>query len=133
MSEAELIGVLQGYLSETTQLVFGFISIMSGFLIMSYLAANKIPRPLVFVVIALFSSVSAVLMVRLFLIRTDTRYLIAYIHEQKGLGNLDLPWFGYNPSWAPLILGYIEIIAILGGFIGCIVFFFYKRHSDDDA
>ena len=93
---------------------------MSGFLIMSHLLAQKIPRSLAVVVLGLFS---AVLMFRLYLIRTDTRQLMLYIHEQKHLGNLDLPWFGFNPTWA---------LAILGGFVGCIAFFFYRRKTKDE-
>ena len=134
MSEAELIATFQGYLSETTQLVFGYISVMSGFLIMSYLVAHKIPRSLAAIVLGLFSAVSAVLMFRIFLNRTDTRSIVAYILEQKELGNFDLPWFGSNPWWAVEMLTYFEIAATLGGFFGCVAFFLYKRRSiHDDA
>ena len=133
MNEAELIEALQGFLSETTQLVFGYITVMSGFLIMSYLAAHKIPRSLAILVGTLFTAVSGVLMFRLYLIRMDTQELIKYIFEQKAAGNLDLEWFGTSPAWAPTVLAAIEITAILGGFLGCLVFFVYRRFNHDDA
>ena len=133
MSEAELIATFQGYLSLTTQLVFGFISVMSAFLIMSYLVAHKVPRSLAAIVLGLFTAVSALFVFRIFLARTDIRSLVAYIFEQKELGNLELPWFGNNPSWSVEMAAYVEIAAMLGGFLGCVAFFLYQRKSKHDG
>ena len=102
---------------------------MSGFLVMGYLVAEKLPTALATIVLLLFSVVSGVLIFRLVLLRRDSRALLRYIFEQKDSGNLDLPWFGVNSPLAQQIVSYLEVIAIVGGFLGCVIFFIYRRRS----
>ncbi len=107
---------------------FGYISLLSGFLIMSYLAADKLPATLVTIILALFSLVSFALVFRMNLIRNNATALMSYVVDQKALGNYDLPWFPLSGSGGS-VAAYVEFIAIAGGFIGSIAFFLYQRKS----
>ena len=71
MTEAELITAFQGYLGEINAVLFGYISFISGFLIMSYLVANKLSKFLSIIVLALFTTASGVLILRLLFLRND--------------------------------------------------------------
>jgi len=110
---------------------FGYISLLSGFLLMSYLAAEKLPATLVTIVLALFSIVSAAMVFRMNLIRNNMFALTSYVVDQKTNGNYDLPWFPLSGGVGPLV-SYLEFAAIAGGFIGCIAFFFYQRNTARD-
>ena len=129
MSEAELYAALLGALGATTSILFGYMSLMSGFLFMSYLVADKLSTFLTSIVITLFSVASALLIFRMSFTRTDAEALVVYMHDQKQAGNLDMDWWGLVPAWATGITGYLEIAVTAGGYLGCIVFFFYQRRS----
>ena len=127
MSEAELYSALHDALGAANTIVFGYVSLMSGFLIMSYLAAHRLPAFLATIVIALFSVVSGLLIFQIFLNRNDAQEIVSYMYEQKFSGNLDLSWWGSNPAWAATINQYLVVGVTVGGFLGCIAFFFYRR------
>ena len=130
MTEAEIFTAFSNLAATYSTLFFGFVSLMSGFLIMSYLAANKLPMTLASIVLALFSMVSGSLIFRMNLTRNNIEALMSHVVEQKAMGNLDLPWFPLNPAGSAV--AYLEIAATVGGFIGCIVFFFYQRKLGSD-
>ena len=65
MTEAELITAFHGYLGEINAVLFGYISFVSGFLIMSYLVASKLSRLLSTIVLVLFTTASGVMILRL--------------------------------------------------------------------
>jgi hypothetical protein len=127
MTEAELINSFQGYLGEINAVLFGYISFISGFLIMSYLVADKLSKFLSIIVLALFTTASGVLILRLLFLRNDFSSLYQYILVQTQSGNLELPWIGTNPAWGTLLLTYLEVATLVGGFIGCITYFMIKR------
>ncbi len=76
MTEAELVAAFQGYLELTYQILFGYVSLISGFLVMSYLVADKITRLLAMISVLLFSIVSALLVFGIFLNRNDAGQLM---------------------------------------------------------
>lgn len=129
MSEAELVATFLDFLNEVDAVLFGYVSLMSGFLVMSYLVAHRLPKALAAIVLLLFSVVSGVLILRLVLLRRDSGALLQYIFSQKDAGNLDLSWFGMNSPLAQQIVTYLEVAATVGGFLGCIVFFVYRRRT----
>lgn len=90
MSEAETLTAVQGFIGLTNQLFFGYISLMSGFLIMSCLVANKISIFLSAVAVALFSVVSALLLLGIFLSRNKAEGLLKHLRPQAQRGELDL-------------------------------------------
>ena len=129
MSEAEVITAFQGYLAQIYTVIFGYVSLLSGFLVMSYLVAHKLTNSMVGIIFALFTAVCVVLIINLQFLRTDFSSLQAYILEQMASGSLDLPWYGNNPAWAGDILTALLLIATVGGYVGSLAFFFVQRRS----
>ena len=129
MSEAELIEALQGYIGESNTILFGFVSLVSAFLALSYLVADKLSRAMAAIVLGLFTVTSSLFVFRLFLLRTDLAALFAHIAQGQASGELDLPWFGLTPEWSPRVNGYLELAATMGSFVACVVFFVYQRRS----
>lgn len=119
-----------GYLDIANQLVFGYVSILSAFLIMSYFAANKLSKWLAALVLILFTTVCAILVMQLNFTRTDMGNLYAYLLTLEGA---DTEWFGNNPGWAPGILTTLLNFVTFGGYTGCIAFFFYQRAQKNSA
>ena len=132
MSEADLIASFHGAVNLNSDIFFGYVSLMSAFLVMCYLVARKLPIVLASIVLALFSVVSALLILRLFLNGNDAAALMAHMLEQQRLGNLDLAGFGSNPLPTRLVSS-LEILSTVGGYIGCMAFFFYRRMSVTDS
>ena len=132
MSEAELYSAFHGALGAANTTLFGYVSLMSGFLVMSYLGAHRLPAFLASIVVALFSLVSGLLIFQIFLNRNDAQAIASYMFEEKQSGNLDLSWFGSNPFWATTINQYLMLAVAVGGFLGCIAFFFYQRRAGVD-
>lgn len=134
MTEAELITAFHGYLGEINAVLFGYMSFISGFLIMSYLVAAKLSRFLSIIVLTLFTTASGVLILRSLFLRNDLSSLYQFIMRQTQSGNLELPWIGTNPAWGTQLLTLLEIATLVGGFVGCIAYFLLqrKRQSIDD-
>lgn len=129
MTEAELVATFQGFLTQIQTILFGYISFISGFLVMSYLAADKLSRLLSALVLGLFSVACGALIFRLFLVRHDFFMLYEYILQNAQSGALNLPWFGTNPRWAPRLLTILDIAISMGGFAGSVAFFFIQRRG----
>ena len=129
MNEGELVAAFQGYLALTNQIFFGYISLISGFLVMCYLVADKISAFLASITVALFSVVSTLLIFGVFLNRNDAEELMTHMLTQDQLGNLDLVWLGSNPAWSATIMTILYIVATIGGYFACIAYFFYKRRN----
>ena len=127
MTEAELIASFHGYLGEINAVLFGYISFISGFLIMSYLVASKLSRLLAAIVLVLFTAASGVLILRLIFLRNDFSSLYQHILEQARTGQADLPWIGTNPGWGTILLTYLEVTTLIGGFVGCVAYFLVQR------
>jgi len=133
VSEAEVVTAFVDWNGIYHQVLFGYVSLMSGFLIMSYLAAHKLPVVLASIILAMFSIVSAGLIFRMTLVRNNMEALLEYVVEQKALGNYDLPWFPLQDPSIGMFSGDMEIFATVGSLVGCMVFFFYQRRLGQDA
>jgi hypothetical protein len=136
MNEAEAIATLTAYTGEIDSLYIDYIGVISAFLIMSYFAAHKLSTNLMYVVVALFTVVVAVLVFTVFLLNNDLDNLYGFIIEQKLTGAYVLPWFGLNPAWSSRLLTILQIISAIGGYTGGLFFFFYQRthgSSDNDT
>jgi hypothetical protein len=134
MTEAELITAFHGYLGEINSVLFGYISFISGFLIMCYLVASKLSKLLSLIVLTLFTTASGVMILRLLFLRNDFSSLYQYILQQTQSGHLELPWIGTNPAWGTQLLTFLEVATLVGGFVGCIAYFILQRtkQSPDD-
>lgn len=129
MTEADGVGLFLEFLNVSIQIVLAYISILTAFLVMSYFAAGKLDHWLMFIVLALFTVVCFLLVAQLTLVRSDMGQLLRHLLAQKAAGVYDIAWLGNNPAWAVKILTYLHILVALGGYIGCLVFFFQQRRS----
>jgi hypothetical protein len=127
MTEAELVAAFQGQITLTNQLFFGYVSLMSGFLVMSYLVASRISLLLASIAVVLFSIVSVLLTLGILLNQNDAQATMSYMLEQSTLGNLDMAWLGSNPAWAGQIMSLLYMAATIGGYFACVAYFFYSR------
>ena len=132
MHEVDLIGAFHGAVGLNSDVFFGYVSLMSAFLVVCYLVAHKLPTFLAAIVVLLFTTVSALLLFRLYLNGNDAAALLSHIQEQQALGNLDAGGFASNPPWSAPVVITLEILATLGGYIGCIAFFVYRRRMPSD-
>ena len=96
---------------------------------MSYFAANKLRNWLSVIVLILFTLVCALFILQINLVRNEMAQL--YLHVQQMKDAQALAWFGKNPYWAIVSLTYLHHIVTIGGYLGSIAFFTYKRKLDE--
>ncbi len=134
MSEYEAYDIIMSIATQTYSLMFGYFSLVFGFIVMSHLAASKLSGKLVVVVIGLYTLASVVIVLNFYALNVDLDSLYVYMLDQKASGAWDLAWFGMNPLWVPKLLTLMQVLLALGGYFGSIFFFFYsRRHPDPDA
>ena len=107
--------------------MFGFFSLVFGFLVMSHMAARKIPQNLVWIVLGLYTLGSMVIIINFYALNTDLDSLYQYMLEQKQAGAYDLAWFGKNPLWVPVSLTVFQVLLGFGAYFGSLFFFFHSR------
>lgn len=115
------------YLNTYFQFMFGYVGILSAFLVMSYVAADKLNNILSSLVVALFSLVCFMLFIQINFLRNDFRGLNQYLYDIQAIDPVSMTWFGTNPLWAVTLLTYIINTVLFGGYIGCIGYFVYQR------
>ena len=135
MTAYEASELFLGYLNTYFQFMFGYVSILSAFLIMIFAAGDRISRVLSILVIALFSLVCFMLIIQINLLRNDFTQINLYLFELKATNPEPLVWFGTNPSWMVSTLTLVTNIVLFGGYAGCIAYFLYQRQagSRDDG
>ena len=133
MSEYEAYDLLMSLASQTYQLMFGFFSLVFAFIVMSHMAARKISRQLVSVIIALYSMAMLVIVLNFYALNTDLDNLYLYMMAQKQSGAYDLSWFGANSPILPKSLTMLQVLLGIGGYFGSIFFFFHSRKSKSSS
>ena len=129
MSEAELIEVFLNYVALLDSQLLGYISVLSGFIVVSYFAASKLTTVLAGIVVTLYSLTCGLFLTRIVFLRKDFVELHMFIVEQRSAGVIDIPWFGTNPPWASEMLNYLMIGVTVGGYLGSVLFFFVQRRG----
>lgn len=129
MTEYEAYDTLMSLASQTYNLMFGYFSLVFGFLVMSHMAARRLSSQLVAVVIGLYTLATLVININFYALNVDLDNLYMYILNQVQAGAFDLAWFGMNPSWVPKSLTVFQILLGLGGYFGSLFFFFHRRTS----
>ena len=133
MTGYEAISLFYEIANTATTLLVTYISVLSAFLIMSFFAADRLSNVLIGLVLSLFTLTCVLLTIQINLTRNDMASLHAYIMELRSTGLNELQWFGQNPSLfvdnVPLTLNIVTI----GGYLGCMVFFFYKKKAEPSA
>jgi mannose/fructose/N-acetylgalactosamine-specific phosphotransferase system component IID len=129
MTEFEALDLANQYINETNQLQFGYFSILSAFLVMSYLVADKLNYVLIVIVLALFSVFILNFIAQIYGLNAVLDSLLIYISEQKEAGSYDLEWWGDSGGLVtPVMYTIIQSLSTFGGYVGAIAFFFYHRH-----
>lgn len=129
MSESEAFELIMLMASELSQLMFGYFSIVSAFLIMGYFAADKLSPLQSAIILILYTICSAFVVLNIYALNIDLDSLYAEMLSKKESGVYELTWFGKNPIWIPISLTIIQVTICLGGYIGSMVFFFGKSKS----
>ena len=127
MSESEAYELVVLLTSELNQLMFGYFSMVSAFLIMSYLVAKKLNRLHSLVIVALFTVCSLYIILNLYVLNTDLDNLYREMIQKKQAGLFELGWFGENPPWIPISLTFVQVLIGVGGYVGSLIFFFSRR------
>jgi hypothetical protein len=127
VSEAELIEVFLNYVALLDSQLLGYISVLSGFIVVSYFAASKLTTVLAGIVVTLYSLTCGLFLTRIVFLRKDFVELHMFIVEQRSAGVIDIAWFGTNPPWASEMLNYLMIGVTVGGYLGSVLFFFVQR------
>ena len=115
--------------SESFQLMFGYFSIVSAFLIMSYFVAGKLSTAHSAILLVLFTLSSIFLVTNFYALNVDLDNLYRDMISKKEQGIYELIWFGGNPVWVPVTLTYIQTLVGLGGYACSVAFFYFKRKS----
>lgn len=129
MTAYEATELFLGYLNTYSQFMFGYVGILSGFLVMSYVAGHRISKLLSILVLALFTLVSSMLIIQINFLRNDFTEINLYLFELKNADPESLMWFGTNPSWMIPVLTWITNAVLFGGFAGCVAYFLYQRQE----
>lgn len=127
MTEYEAYDALMSIASNTYELLFGYFSLVFGFLVMSHMAARKLSNPLAAVVVALFSLACLGIIFNFYALNTDLDSLYSYMLTLKQNGAEGLSWFGQNPLWVPKTMTILQILLGVGGYFGSIFFFWHRR------
>lgn len=129
MTEYEAYDTVMSIASQTYSLMFGYFSLVFGFLVMSHMAADKLSKKLVGVVISLYTLACVVITLNFYALNVDLDNLYLFMLDQKQSGAYDLSWFGMNPPWVPQLLTIFQVFLGLGGYFGSIFFFFHSRRK----
>ncbi len=130
MTEYEIMSLFSDYHDNTIQLVFGYVSIVSAFLIMSYFAADKLNKVHVFIVLVLFTGISFLLIAQINLTRNLMSELNSLLLEYPDSLVSDA---GAAPVVATALITTLYNLVTVGGYIGSMAFFFYQRRQGSDS
>ncbi len=129
MTESEAYELIMLITSELNTLMFGYFSMISAFLIMSYLVAEKLSTLHSLIVVSLFTVASVYVVLNTYALNTDLDSLYVAMLAGKESGQFDLNWFGKNPIWVPISLTFVQVLVGLGGYVASLLFFFSQRRS----
>lgn len=127
MSEYEAYDLLMNLSSNSFQLMFGYFSILSAFLVTSYFVADKLSSAHSIILLTLFSLSSAFLVINFYALNVDLDNLYIEMITKKESGIYELAWFGANPTWIPQSLTVLQTLIGLGGYLCSVAFFYFQR------
>jgi hypothetical protein len=119
--------------SESFQLMFGYFSIVSAFLVMSYFVAKKLSTAHYYILLVLFTLSSAFLVINFYALNVDLDNLYAEMIMKKEQGIYELDWFGENPIWIPRTLTFLQTLIGIGGYLCSVAFFYFQRQERQEG
>ena len=111
-------------------ILFGYISILSAFLVMSYFAAQRLSTILMVIVLVLFTATCFTFILQVNLIKVQMASLYEHMLYLKAGGDLSLEWLGNNPSQSVNFLTIFHNTITVGGYLGSTIFFLYQRYQN---
>ena len=130
MTDYELAMLFLEYYNTFQSQFINLVSVLFAFLVASYLVASKLKTIMVVVVIALYTSFFVDSVLVLYALHLDMLELQNVMKVRIAAGSTDLLFHTGANSDVPLLeTGFVisRIIAIGGGYIGAILFFFHQR------
>ena len=129
MTEYEAYDLLMSLSSGSFQLMFGYFSIISAFLVMSYFVADKLSTAHSYILLVLFTLSSAFFIINFYALNLDLDNLYIEMITKKDQGVYELEWFGGNPIWVPQVLTLLQTLIGLSGYVCSIAFFIFQRQK----
>lgn len=123
MSEFEFHSLFVDYVNIAHTLLMNLVTLLSGFLIVSYLVAHKLNRTMARIVVALFTGAMLMMSVSMFFSWLDAagiaRQIIAFPSD----------WHFANRSGAiaPVLTGIVYLCASIAGYVAALAFFASQR------
>ena len=130
MTEYEAYDLLISLSSESYALIFGYFSIISAFLAVSYFTADKLSTAHSSILLILFTLASAFLIINFYALNVDLDNLYIEMLTKKEKGIYELAWFGANPVWVPQTLTILQTLIGFGGYMCSVAFFYFQRKSN---
>lgn len=129
MSEAELASLFQNHTDSVANLLFGYFSVTSAFLVASYLAAQSLSRSLRIVVLALYSVTA------LTIVGYCNRHATVAVAIREELRALGATWHTAvsEPSFILPSLNNTIVVSMLAIYAASIWYHFHaaKRNNND--
>lgn len=128
MTEYEAVYLFKDMLSDAYQMIFSYVGLIYGFLVISYLIAHKLNRVLTLIALTLYTVMSLYLILSIGSFRQQAGDLYAFIEQKKISGTfINLDWFGEMTPQAFNMGTIIQQGVLFGVLIGSLIFFFYRR------
>lgn len=129
MSEYEFHTLFIEYMSLSMILLMNLVTVLSGFLIASYLVAHKLDRTMVRIVVGVFTGVMLMMIGQMFLTWMDA----AAIAQEIQTFPSDWHFVSKTGATGPMISGIVLCSASLAGYVAALAFFSNqrKRHEND--
>jgi len=129
MNEVEAYELFSIAADHIEQLFYGFFSLVTAFLVMTYLAADKLDRVFSVIVVSFYSLCCLWFFIATFAWRTDGTSLYAEMLLKKSNGVYEMEWFGNNPDWMSVVATGLNASLIVGGWLVSIGYFIYRRRQ----
>jgi len=126
MTEYELVDTFYTIAGLSDQLIVSFITLLFAFLIASYLASSRLDRPMVVVVITLYSFMALRYVLVFYNVSDDLVTLAETIDESRLQAGSSLSWMNIGSGMSMTLGGTIS--AMILAYLGSIYFFFHTRN-----
>ena len=131
MSDYELIDLLFSDVIGIQTTVMNFVTVLSAFLVVGYLVADKLDKTIVIIIVALFTLVTFYQTLATIGLGHDFEGLIGVLGERADRDPSALGWQSATMSIREFglpIMRFTPTFVVVFGYIGGLIFFFRQRH-----
>jgi len=127
MTDYEILSLFSEFAGNTQDTFINYVGVLTAFIVAGYLVADKLTKMMLVILVALFSIVAIQQGTALLLHWGDQAGLLAEIQARE-----ELSWHGAHraPPWASGIFYATYFLAVFGGYIGALIFFFDRRRGE---